>query len=547
MANEIKNVWMTTFEAKPFAKVGGLGEVPPNLSRGLVSLGVKATIIMPTHGTVEGRPQLELEGYGPVYIREWKGVKFLLVGGGPLSRPGVYDPASLKEKIYAFSKCVEQLLLKREKLGLEAPDIVHFHDWHSVFALLRAKIVREAENLPVKFVYHIHLLTREKISLSDVAQAGLDPEREHVISYRGKKLKVTIREAVEMSKGLAERLGALEADKFVTVSRTYLREDKDGVLNSLGWDLENKGSYVYNGTDWRYESSLKEVLEKHGEKVKEFLGKDKFERNDLRRYFLLKALGEMPKGEPRVLDEKLKNNLEQLYAPPYLPDGRVESFSDDGPLAIMTGRIAAQKGINILLEAIPLVLRKIGNAKFVLLLLPVWGSEKYLEHLVETVRTYPENVRVIFGIAPSIFKLAHVSADVFVAPSLWEPFGIMALEGMVTGNPVVASKVGGLKEIVLDVRKHGASGTGLHVTPGDPIELAQAISDLMLVMEASRTGSTMIAAKIEDAELANLLFTNPKLGSELRKSAIKRGEQEFTWTKAAEMALDVYRSICNWL
>ena len=123
----------------------------------------------------------------------------------------------------------------------------------------------------------------------------------------------------------------------------------------------------------------------------------------------------------------------------------------------------------------------------------------------------------------------------------------MALEGMVTGNPVVASKVGGLKEIVLDVRKHGASGTGLHVTPGDPIELAQAISDLMLVMEASRTGSTMIAAKIEDAELANLLFTNPKLGSELRKSAIKRGEQEFTWTKAAEMALDVYRSICNWL
>jgi glycosyltransferase involved in cell wall biosynthesis len=71
------------------------------------------------------------------------------------------------------------------------------------------------------------------------------------------------------------------------------------------------------------------------------------------------------------------------------------------------------------------------------------------------------------------------SVDVAVVPSLYEPFGIVALEALACGVPVIASAVGGLKEIVADGQ------CGLLVPPGDPGALARALR-LLLTNEASR-------------------------------------------------------------
>ena len=59
--------------------------------------------------------------------------------------------------------------------------------------------------------------------------------------------------------------------------------------------------------------------------------------------------------------------------------------------------------------------------------------------------------------------------DVFVLPSLWEGFGLVLVEAMAAGRPVVASAVGPIPEIVVD------GVTGLLVPPGDPAALAEAI------------------------------------------------------------------------
>ncbi len=64
------------------------------------------------------------------------------------------------------------------------------------------------------------------------------------------------------------------------------------------------------------------------------------------------------------------------------------------------------------------------------------------------------------------------NADILVVPSRFEPFGLVLLEGMARGLPIIASRVGGMPELV------GESGSALWVPPGDPVALAEAIERL---------------------------------------------------------------------
>ena len=66
------------------------------------------------------------------------------------------------------------------------------------------------------------------------------------------------------------------------------------------------------------------------------------------------------------------------------------------------------------------------------------------------------------------------TADLFVAPSLYESFGLIFLEAMRWGTPVVGTRVGGIPEIVCD------GESGVLVSPGNHYRLASAISELLL-------------------------------------------------------------------
>ncbi len=536
-------VWMVTFEAAPLVKVGGLAEVPPSLAGELSKKGWESVVILPAHGAADQHGGARL---GELSVRhgvfrlvkvELGGIQYVLVSGGALDDPRVYAEEIMPFKVVQFATTVAEAVVNAELLGLPRPSVVHFHDWHSVVPLLKVKQVFEGWRRPA-LIFHIHLAVRKKLGEDLLDAAGLPLDWEHDVVVGGFKRRISLGEALRLSSGIAEKLGALEADRVATVSRSYMVNELTALLGS---ELAGKARVVYNGTSWRYERLIDEVVAQHGGKLKEFTGEWPPGRRSLRRYFLLKALGSMPRGEPKVPDVKLYEKLSEMAAPPVRDDLRVESFERDGPLVISTGRLARQKGFDVLAEAIPLVVKELGAVRFVLMVLPVWGGEDYAYQLMELAREYPGNVRVIFGAAPSIYKLAHLSADVFAAPSRWEPFGIMALEAMAAGVPLVASRVGGLAETVVDIREHGYEGTGCFVEPGDPYELADRVRDLAAFMEASSSGDIeRYLGKISEEQLRRMLEELPDSGEIIRKSCIERVEKMFTWERSADLAEAVY-------
>ncbi|MEM1827682.1 MAG: glycosyltransferase, partial [Desulfurococcaceae archaeon] len=153
-------------------------------------------------------------------------------------------------------------------------------------------------------------------------------------------------------------------------------------------------------------------------------------------------------------------------------------------------------------------------------------------------------LRVIPGYTSALYKLAYLASDVFIAPSRFEPFGIVALEAMASGTPVVASRAGGLAEVVVDIRESGVNGTGVLIAPNSASELAFALSDMALFMESShykpRTQQWWrVVEGISDDFLRNLVLKNPSAPLEVRASCLRRAS-EFTWEKTASAMIKVY-------
>ncbi|MCW3999107.1 MAG: glycosyltransferase family 4 protein [Candidatus Bathyarchaeota archaeon] len=139
-------------------------------------------------------------------------------------------------------------------------------------------------------------------------------------------------------------------------------------------------------------------------------------------------------------------------------------------IVLFVGRLVYEKGIHVLVNAMPQVLSQV-NAKFIIV-----GSGYMKEQLQSIVHGLGLDHKVFFeGFMDenSLLKLQKI-ADVTVVPSLFEPFGIVALEAMAAGSPVVVSDTGGMSEIV----EHDVSG--VKVYPNDASSLAWGINRVLL-------------------------------------------------------------------
>jgi glycosyltransferase involved in cell wall biosynthesis len=169
-------------------------------------------------------------------------------------------------------------------------------------------------------------------------------------------------------------------------------------------------------------------------------------------------------------------------------------FTPAGPVAARTdrlrlltvSRLVPRKGVGNAIEALGRLVRNGVDAELVI----VGGAgdaghleeEPEFDRLQRIVAAEGLQDRVLFAgaIAHTELPSWYRSADVVVCAPWYEPFGIVPLEAMACGRPVVATRVGGLIDTVLD------DGTGVHVPPRDPDALAEVLAELLADPERRR-------------------------------------------------------------
>ncbi|HVT12694.1 MAG TPA: glycosyltransferase family 4 protein [Fimbriimonadaceae bacterium] len=177
-------------------------------------------------------------------------------------------------------------------------------------------------------------------------------------------------------------------------------------------------------------------------------------------------------------------------------------------IVMYVGRFVREKGIQVLLNAASVVLSQEPNTKF---LIVGGGHRERFERFVHWAGLQDKVLFTGFMANRSLHQL-YRCADVAVFPSLYEPFGIVALEGMAAGAPVVASDAGGLREVVL----HDRTGTLSFANNAE--SLAWAI--LHVIRDPSRAQKLADAAKI-------------------------RLRIDFDWSHLADQTIAVYNRVWN--
>jgi glycosyltransferase involved in cell wall biosynthesis len=146
-------------------------------------------------------------------------------------------------------------------------------------------------------------------------------------------------------------------------------------------------------------------------------------------------------------------------------------ISTSDPVVIFVGRMVREMGLHVLLEAIPGMLKKNENVRFLIV-----GKSDELEATAKSVgKRYPSNVFVSSNLAMEELPLFEAAADVAVVPSMSDRacLGLAIAEAMAAGKPVVASDIGGGREVVVN------GVTGMLVPPGDGHALAESILSLL--------------------------------------------------------------------
>jgi len=236
-------------------------------------------------------------------------------------------------------------------------------------------------------------------------------------------------------------------------------------------------------------------------------------------------LYQVPKNKIHVIHNAIDvNQYKPTFAPSVLVDYKIQP---DKPFILFVGRITRQKGIVHLINAIQYLIPDIQ----VVLCASSPDTEELKREIAgkikeARIRTKNKIIWIDRSIPKNYLIPLYSHASVFVCPSIYEPFGLINLEAMACGTPVVSSKVGGIPEIV----DHGETGLLIpfvqkdyrNFEPKDPMRFSK---DL--------------------AEAINSLLKSSKAINMMGKQARQKVEECFSWKSVARQTLKFYKELLS--
>lgn len=222
-------------------------------------------------------------------------------------------------------------------------------------------------------------------------------------------------------------------------------------------------------------------------------------RSELQNFF------KVPDDKIRVIVNGVSVGSEAACSPTELNHLRRQYAPNGEKLLFFVGRVTFEKGLQVLIQAMPRILGDHPETRLLVVGkngVKMWplAHELNVDQSIEFLGYATDHVR----------DCLYQIVDAAIFPSLYEPFGIVALEAMLLGCNVIVSEVGGLREVV----KHMENG--LTVYPNDPASIAWAV---------------------------NQLFADPVGAQRRRLHALEDAHTIYRWEKVAEQTARLYQEI----
>ncbi|MBS1912713.1 MAG: glycogen synthase GlgA [Bacteroidetes bacterium] len=472
MAKSLSILFVTS-EVIPFAKTGGLADVSAALPLALTELGHDVRIVVPKYGTVSERRNRIHE------IKRLKDIPIMVAGEETMATvkssqvvnsrakvqvylvtndkylepvKGIYqNPTTGKdfpnndERFIFFQKSVLETCIR---LGWR-PDVIHCNDWQTALIPVFLKELYAKDNFfaHTRVVFTMHNLayqgsfpasTFEKTGLSPKLFAGNGLEHGGNINFM--------------------KAGIVYADAVSTVSPTYAKEI---LTPAHGFGLEG-------------------VLKKHKEKL----------------FGIMNGVDTEIWGPEtdKLIDTKYSRaSLEGKFENKTALAAKFNMVADlDTPMVGMIGRMVAQKGYDLIVDAID-ELAKAG----IQLVIMGEGEKKYLAALEKAARKY-KNIGLVPGYDEEMAHQIQAGSDMLLMPSQFEPCGLNQLYALAYGTVPIVHRTGGLADSIVDYNPKKGAGNGFAFTQYDTAGLLEALKRAIALYRDEEKWEALLQSIMEE-------------------------------------------------
>jgi starch synthase len=425
-----RRICFLTAELAPLAKAGGLADVAGAMLKYLHAAGHDIRLFVPAYAAIDRRDldvqPVEFLQDVPVRIGATQHAFSLLTARLPgsearaylvdcpefFARPGIYGNAPDEHR--RFLLLTHAALLSCQRMGF-SPEILHCNDWHTAAAPLWLRTVYQWDQL--------FAATRSVLTIHNIGYQGVFGAAIAADLLPAAALGALHQQELRAGQVNLLRTGLMYADLVTTVSPSYARE----ILTP------------------EYGAGLQDTLLARSNAVVGILNGVDYDVWDPRRDpFLPRRYGANQLG----IKAEIKGQLERRLG--------LQS-AEQRPLIGMISRLAAQKGFDLLITALPALL---ADRDFNLAVLGS-GEALYAAFFTELQQLHPGRVHFHDGYSDELSHWIEAGSDMFLMPSRYEPCGLNQLYSLRYGTVPIVRRTGGLADSVQLFDPVSGSGTGI--------------------------------------------------------------------------------------